>query len=91
MKDLHNYPAGDYNVIFLFWSNGNYHGEKIQAVIRIKEKENIESEIAEYMDKIKEFRDYYSLSEEDYPNDKILEALKENDFNYENAFSSIFN
>jgi len=91
VKDLHNYPAGDYNVIFLFWSNGNYHGEKIQAVIRIKEKENIESEIAEYIDKIKEFRDYYSLSEEDYPNDKILEALKENDFNYENAFSSIFN
>jgi len=91
VKDLHNYPAGDYNVIFLFWSNENYHGEKIQAVIRIKKKENIESEIAEYIDKIKEFRDYYSLTEEDYPNDKILEALKENDFNYENAFSSIFN
>ena len=90
MKELHNYPVGNYNVIFSFWSDGNVHGEKIQALIKIKEKENIESEIAENLDMIKKFRENYKLSEEDYPNEKILEVLKENNFNYEEAFSSIF-
>ena len=90
VKELHNYPVGNYNVIFSFWSDGNVHGEKIQALIKIKEKENIESEIAENLDMIKKFRENYKLSEEDYPNEKILEVLKENNFNYEEAFSSIF-
>ena len=49
------------------------------------------NEIDENIDKIQEFRDTFNLSEDEYPNEKILEILKENDFNYENAFSSLFN
>ena len=43
-----------------------------------------------YMDKINDFRDTFSLSVKEYPDEKIYEILKENEFNFENAFSSLF-
>ena len=85
------YPAGDYKIFFSFYSGGKIHGEKIVAVIRIKEKDNKNDEINENIDKIHEFRDTFNLSEDEFPNEKLLEILKDNDFNYENAFSSLFN
>ena len=91
VKDLQNYPAGDYRIIFLFWSGGKTNGEKIEAIIKIKEKDDKKNEIEENISKIEEFRDMFNLTEDEYPNDKILEILKENDFNYENAFTSLFN
>ena len=91
IKDLKNYPEGEYKIIFWFYSGGKIHGEKIVAIIRIKEKDEKKNEIDENIDKIQEFRDTFNLSEDEYPNEKILEILKENDFNYENAFSSLFN
>ncbi len=44
----------------------------------------------EDMDKIKEFRDTFNLTEDEYPDDKILKILTENDFNYENAYSALY-
>ena len=41
------------------------------------------------MDKIKEFREFYGLSENDFPNKKIFEALKANNFDFAEAFESI--
>ena len=42
------------------------------------------------MDKIKKFRKDYNLNENEYPNKKIFEALKENDFEFESTFESLF-
>lgn len=51
----------------------------------------IKSEIDENIDKINEFRRNYELYDnEDFSNEKLLEALKKNNFNYENAFGSFF-
>ena len=61
------------------------------AIIKIKKKDDKKKEIDEFIDKIKEFRDTFNLSEDEYSDEKILEILKENNFNYENAFSSLFN
>ena len=61
------------------------------AIIKIKKKDGKKKEIDEFIDKIKEFRDTFNLSEDEYSDEKILEILKENNFNYENAFSSLFN
>ena len=91
IKDLKNYSEGDYKIIFLFYSGGKIRGEKIVALIRIKKKDDKKNEIDKYIDKIQEFRDTFNLSEDEYSNGKLLEILKENDFNYEKAFSSIFN
>ena len=90
VKHLQNYPAGEYKVIFLFWSGGKIHGEKIIALIKIKEKDNTTKEIDENIAKIQEFRETFNLSEDEYPNEKLLEILKYNNFNYEKAFSSLF-
>ena len=91
VKDLSNYPVGEYKAVFSFWSGGKIYGEKITAIVKIIEKKKKKSEIDEYMDKIQEFRDTFNLSEDEYANEKILDILKENDFNFENAFSSLFN
>ena len=91
VKDLGRYNTGEYKIVFLFYSGGKIHGEKITALIKIKEKDDQKSEIDENIDKINEFRETFNLSEDEYSNEKILETLKENDFNFENAFSSLFN
>ena len=58
--------------------------------IKIKEFNSQQNEIKENLDKINEFRDMFNLTEDEYPNERILETLQENDFNYENAFSALF-
>ena len=91
IKDLGKYPNGEYKTIYLFYTNGKIRGEKITAMVKIKEKDNKKNEIEENMDKINDFRDTFNLSEEEYSNEKIFEILRDNDFNFENAFSSLFN
>ena len=91
IKNLGRKPNGEYKIIFLFYTNKNIIGDKITAMVKIKEKDNEKSEMEENMDKIMEFRDTFNLSEDEYSNEKIFEILKDNDFNFENAFSSLFN
>jgi hypothetical protein len=40
IKDLGKYPNGEYKTIYLFYTNGKIRGEKITAMVKIKEKEN---------------------------------------------------
>ena len=91
IKDLGRYPPGEYKTIFEFYCDGISYGENIVVRIQLKEKNGKKSEIEPYMDKINDFRDTFSLSVKDYPDEKIYEILKENEFNFENAFSSLFN
>ena len=89
IKDLKRYPAGDHNAIFCFYTNGAVRGEKIIAIVKIKEKDNEKNEIDEYIDKINEFRDEYALSEEEYDNERMLDLLKKNNFVFEDAFYAL--
>ena len=89
IKNLGGYAEGEYKAIFCFFSKGEIRGEKITAIVKIEKKDNEESEMEENMDKIMGFRDEYGLLEDEYSNEKIFEILKDNDFNFENAFSSL--
>ena len=91
INNLKDYPVGEYKVVYLFWSGGKIHGDRITAMVKIIEKDNKNTEIEENMDKIQEFRDTFNLSEEEHSNEKILDLLKENDFNFEKAFGEIYN
>ena len=90
LKDLKNYPIGEYKAFFVFYSGGKIHGEKIVAIIKIKEIDDANKEINENIDKIKEFRETFNLDEGELSDEKLLEALKEKDFNYDDAFNSLF-
>ena len=88
-KNLSQYPAGEYQASLVFFSNGKICGDKLVFKIKIREHNN-NNEIKENLKTIKEFRDTFNLSEEEYPNEKILETLQENDFNFEKAFGALF-
>ena len=90
LKDLKNYPIGEYKAFFVFYSGGKIHGEKIVAIIKIKEIDDANKEINENIDKIKEFRETFNLEEKEFSDEKLLEVLKENGFNYANAFDSLY-
>ena len=90
LKDLKNYPIGEYKAFFVFYSGGKIHGEKIVAIIKIKEIDDANKEINENIDKIKEFRETFNLEEKEFSDEKLLEILKENDFDFLKAFSSLF-
>ena len=90
LKDLKNYPIGEYKAFFVFYSGGKIHGKKIVAIIKIKEIVDANKEIIENFDKIKEFRETFNLEEKEFSDEKLLEVLKENGFNYANAFDSLY-
>ena len=43
------------------------------------------------MEKVKEFRDNFGLSEDDYDDDKLLEILRANNFDQTQTFEALFN
>jgi hypothetical protein len=43
------------------------------------------------MEKIKEFRDNFGIPEDEFDDQKIIDVLKENNFNHEKAFEELFN
>ena len=88
-KKVSKYHVGEYKSYLLFSVNDKTFGEKLELTVGIKE--NIKkSEIDENIDRINEFRQNYDLNKNDYSNEKILEALKKNDFDYDQTFSSLF-
>ena len=89
VNDMKRYEQGEYKIIFLFYSGGKIHGEKITALIKIQK--NPKDEINKYIDKINQFRKTFNLSEDEYSNEKIFKTLKDYNFNFENAFSSFYN
>ena len=42
------------------------------------------------MDKIESLRIEYGLDENDFPNERVFKALKENNFDFEEAFASLY-
>ena len=82
--DVDQYPIGEYNCYLDFEVNGEKYGEKIDFKIIIKDRNKD-------LDKMTEFREIFSLSKDEYPDDKLSDALQKKNFNYQNAFSSLFN
>ena len=83
-NQLQNYEIKEYKTNFVFCCGGKTYGEKI--VIKI----NILSEIDFCLKKIDEFKRCYNLIECKLDGEKILECLAENDFSFENTFSSLY-
>ena len=91
LKNMERLQEGEYKCFLYFNVEEKNYGEKIVILIKIKKLDEKEKEIRANIDKINEFRENFSLSEEEYPNDRILELLKENKFDFEESFSSLFN
>ena len=86
-KQIENYPVAEYKSYLWFNVDGQNFGDKIIITFKIIEKNN---ELEENMDKIKEFIENYGLTEGEYSNEKILEHLKQNNFDFEKTFNSLF-
>lgn len=87
-KGLSTYPPNEYKSKLHFCINGITLGENL--VIKFIIKEKIVLGLKKYKKEIFEFRDHFHLLKEDYPDELILKLLKENYFDYELAFSHIF-
>ena len=88
LKDL---DEGEYKSYLRFYRDGDFMGEKLTLTIKVKKKEDPDEEMNNNMDKINEFRETFNLSENDFSNRQLFEALKSNDFDPEQAFISIVN
>jgi len=84
-KNLQNLKEGEYISYIRFEINGETIGEKLALKNIIIKIDNID-----YIDKIIEFRENFALDENVYSNEKLLEVLKNNDFNEELAFGELF-
>ena len=89
-KNLQNLKVGEYKIYLIFEVNEESIGEKLILKLIIKKKEELKDEINKYIDKIKEFREFFGLYGDEFSNEKLLEALKDKNFNYELAFESLF-
>ena len=86
IKELDQYPAGEYNIFLWFEVNGKHFGERIEFKIIIKEKDN------EEFKKVEDFRVQFNLfNKDEYPDAKLLDLLKKHNFNSELAFMELIN
>jgi hypothetical protein len=82
IPSINEIPDGIYNIILDFCVNNKIYEEPIKFKVKIIQDKNLL--------KIIEFRNMYALSEKEFPNEKILEALKRNNFDYYKAFDDLF-
>ena len=90
LKGLNNYSHKQYKSYLNIYIDDDEVGEQIILTINIKEKDTNKKEIEYNMDKIIEFRNNYILGIEDYSDEVLLKALKQNNYDYDAAFSSLF-
>ena len=82
LKNLGKLKVGEYKCILSFGvglKSLKYFGEKI--ILRINVKDQV----------IGIFRNEFGLQEKDYSDEKILELLKKNNFDFNKAFDNMFN
>ena len=78
--NINNMESGQKYCYFHFMVDNKIYGDKLTLVVNIKEHS-----------KVKDFRDQYQLRKEDYSSEYLFGILKNNDFNYEQSFQSLFN
>ena len=89
-NNLEKLTEGEYQSYANIIIKGDQIGEKLILKIKIKKKENPYDEMNKYMDKIESLRTEYGLDENDFPNERVFKALKENDFDFDQAFASLY-
>ena len=89
-NNLRQCPPGEYKFFLYFHVDSKTFGEKLSFRVNIKEKNKNEILLIENSDKIKEFRDNFGLTNEEYSDELLLNALEESNFNFEEAFSKLF-
>jgi len=87
-NNLGQYKAGTYESYMNCYINEQVYGERMVLKIVINKKAI--SEVEKNLDKINEFREMFDLKENDYSNEVLYNALKNNDFDYELSFSTLF-
>ena len=87
-NNLGQYKAGTYESYMNCYINEQVYGERMVLKIVINKKAI--SEVEKNLDKINEFREMFDLKEIDYSNEVLYNALKNNDFDYELSFSTLF-
>ena len=90
LSGLKIFPPNQYKSYLGFYIGDDDFGEELVLTIIIKEKKTAKKEMEENMDKINEFRNLFELSAEDFSDEKIFEALKQNNFDYEETFSQLY-
>ena len=91
-KNLKDFFSGEYRSFIIFNANGKQYGDVLTTKVVIKEKEKNKNENEnKEMEKVKEFRDNFGLSEDDYDDDKLLEILRANNFDQTQTFEALFN
>ena len=94
-KNINKCEIRECNAILSFEVKGKEYGEKLILKINInkmedEEEEEEKEEEENYQKKIEEFRKEYTLSKDDYTDQRILELLKKKDFDFAKTFCSLF-
>ena len=82
-ENLKNYKPGEYYSYLNFMVGDKIYGDKIKIKIIIVADEEKK--------KLLQFRKEFSLSNQDYNDENLLFHLEKNNFNFSEAFNSIFN
>ena len=81
-NNLSKLNIGKYECYLWFNINDENFGDKIQLVIKVNENT--------YLNAVDIFRESFSLSKSDFPDEKLIEVLKKADNDIELAFSYLF-
>ena len=88
VKNLEKLMAGEYISFLCFYVNDKIIGNRIKMRIIIKKKNNnLNINIKKMIEK---FRNKFSLSEKDFNDEKLEEKLKKNNYDFNQAFGSLF-
>ena len=90
INNIYDSQPGEYKPFLRFYVDGNPVGELLTLTVIIIKKNSQNHIINQNKKIIKEFRDNFGLSEMDYTDEKLFEILKENNFNFEKSFESLF-
>ena len=89
LDGLGAYPPGKVDAEMNFEIDGEKYGDEIELNITINEKKKIIGE-DDYSKQVQQFREEYGLSKDEYSDAGLLNKLKQHNFNFPMAFSSIF-
>jgi hypothetical protein len=89
-KNLKNFKEGEYDSYVKFFINDQNYGDELKLKVKILKKEDEDEEMNYYKDLIAEFRNSFSLNETEFSNERLFKALKENEYDLEQAFTSLY-
>ena len=90
--NLNPYPSGEYKAGLIFEVDEKMYGDELELLVVIKEKQKIIEDKNEnnHAKVLKEFRDSYGLTDNTFSDEKLLDVLQKHNFNFVDAFTSLF-